>query len=84
MLPNDGCRVRGVIVAGLAPGVWQVQLPNGHRLVARVRRRQWAQGLGRTWGPGHRVLLWVTPADMSRALVVEEETDTLNLERVKP
>ncbi len=84
MLPDDGCRVTGVIVAGLAPGVWQVQLPNGHRLVARVRRRQWEQGLGRTWGPGQQVPLWVTPADMTRALVVEEGTDRLNLESVKP
>lgn len=77
MLPADACRVTGVLMDELAPGVWRAQLPNGHRLVARLRRRELERGRGRGLGPGRAVPLWVTPADMSQALVVWEELEPL-------
>lgn len=76
MLPADVCRVDALIVKTLAPGVWQVELPNGHRLVARVRRRDLARAAAAGWGPGAPVEVWVTPGDMSQGLVIfEAEND---------
>lgn len=77
MLPADACRVGAVIVKTLAPGVWQVELPNGHRLVARVRRRELARVAAAGLGPGAPVDVWVTPGDMSQGLVLFETQNQL-------
>lgn len=77
MLPADACRVGAVILKTLAPGVWQVELPNGHRLVARVRRRELARAAAAGLGPGSPVEVWVTPGDMSQGLVVFEAENIL-------
>lgn len=77
MLPADACRVTGVLMDELAPGVWRAQLPNGHWLIARLRRRELERGRNRGLEPGRVVPLWVTPADMSQALVICEETELL-------
>ena len=77
MLPADACRVGAVIVKTLAPGVWQVELPNGHRLVARVRRRELARAAVAGLGPGSPVAVWVTPGDMSQGLVIFETQNQL-------
>lgn len=78
MLPADTCRVGGVIVKNLAPGVWQVELPNGHRLVGRVRRCDLARAEGAGLGPGRSVALWVTPADMAQGLVILDAQNDRN------
>ncbi len=70
MLPGDACPATGVIVAALGPGVWRVRLPNGHELVARLRRRDRERPEPRALGPGCPVQLAVAPADMSHAVVV--------------
>lgn len=77
MLPADACRVGAVIVKTLAPGVWQAELPNGHRLVARVRRRELARGAAAGLGPGSPVDVWVTPGEMSQGLVIFETQNQL-------
>ncbi len=67
MSGTDACVAPGVIVAVLRPGVWRVELPNGHRLVARVLRRD----AGRVGGldVGSEVSVAVSPADPSQGIV---------------
>lgn len=63
----DACVVVGVIVESLGEGVWRVELPNGHRLVARLLRRDRAAA-GR-YGVGSQVTLAVSPADPTLGIV---------------
>lgn len=68
MPPADGCTVPGVIVEALAPAVWRVELPNGHRLVARLLRRDAARAAEFT--VGSTVTVRVSPGDMSVGVLV--------------
>ncbi len=70
MPPADGCTVRGVIVEVLAPGVWRVALPNGHRLVARLLRRDAARAA--EFVIGTVLTVRVSPGDLSVGVVVME------------
>ena len=64
---EDAFRVEGVILAVLAPGVFRLELSNGHRLVGygtrrdRVRLAQWA--------PGRRVSVELSPCDLSKGRI---------------
>jgi translation initiation factor IF-1 len=61
-----------VIVAGLAGGVWRVELANGYRLIARWPRRQ--SGATPPLAVGDRLRLEVTPFDLSKGLIVCRES----------
>jgi translation initiation factor IF-1 len=73
MLPADACVAPGVIVAALGPGVWRVELPNGHQLVARVRRRDCERPEVGRLAPGGAVSVAVVPGDMSRGWVMIDQ-----------
>lgn len=73
MLPADACLAPGVIVAVLGPGVWRVELPNGHRLVARVRRRERERPEVRRLAAGSAVNVAVVPGDMSQGWVMIDQ-----------
>jgi translation initiation factor IF-1 len=62
---------RGRVVATLSAAAWWVELANGHRLVARVLRRD----AGRMDRPeiGAVVGVAVSPGDLSQGVVVVEE-----------
>lgn len=68
----DACLAAGVVVQALRPGVWRVELPNGHRLVARRLRRD--LGRGPDPGVGSFVTVSVSPADPSQGILVLETT----------
>lgn len=65
--------VEGVIVGVLQPGVYRVALPNGHRLIGYVVRRD--QGWGSTLGPDDRVRVECSPYDLSKGRVRPREID---------
>lgn len=68
MPPTDVCTAPGMIVETLAPGVWRVALPNGHRLVARLLRRDAARASEFT--VGSVLTVRVSPGDLSVGVVV--------------
>lgn len=63
----DACVAVGVIVEALAVGVWRVELPNGHRLVGRLLRRD--RGSAGQYRVGSAVTLTVSPADLTMGIV---------------
>jgi len=64
----------GRIVACLQPGVFRVELPNGHRLVAYVagrrRKRQCRHPVG------HDVIVKLSAFDLSKGRLKWEEVET--------
>lgn len=68
MPPADSCTVPGVIVEALGPAVWRVELPNGHRLVARLLRRDAARAVEFTVGTS--VTVKVSPGDLAVGVLV--------------
>jgi hypothetical protein len=70
MRPADACSAPGVIVGVAGLAAWRVSLPNGHHLVARRRRQdpEVVEGLV----PGVAVIVMVSPADMSKGLLVRQ------------
>lgn len=67
MSGTDACVVVGVIVESLGEGVWRVELPNGHRLVGRLLRRD--RTAAGQYGVGSPVTLAVSPADPTLGIV---------------
>ena len=68
MANSDSIEVEGVILAPLPNGVYRVELPNGHRLLAHVSgelRMNFTKVL-----PGDKVLLEISPYDLSRGRIV--------------
>ena len=70
MRPADACSTPGVILGSAGPGAWRVELPNGHRMVARLRRRDAV--FEKTFAAGAAVVVVVSPADMSKGLLIRE------------
>jgi translation initiation factor IF-1 len=60
-----------VIVERLGPAVWRVQLPNGHRLVARLIRR--LSDRAAEIEVGRRMQVEVSPCDLSKGRLVLSE-----------
>jgi translation initiation factor IF-1 len=56
-----------VIVAVVGPGVFRVELPNGHRLVGYGTRRE-RERLAQ-WVPGRRVRVELSPYDLSKGRI---------------
>jgi translation initiation factor IF-1 len=64
---NDAIHLEGTVTEVLPAGRWRIRLDNGHRLVARVLKKQQAViGSAQT---GDRVGLRVNPGDMSQGIV---------------
>lgn len=70
MRPTDACTAPGVILGTAGPVAWWVELPNGHRLIARILRRD-ADVRGNIV-PGASVVVMVSPGDMSKGVLVRE------------
>ena len=70
MAGEDAFQVEGVVLAALPNGTFQVELANGHRLLAFVAGR--AKGR-RMYAPGEKVLLQLTPYDLSSGRIVVEK-----------
>lgn len=64
---NDAIELAGAVIETLPAGRYRVELVNGHRLVARVVRRQQVEfGLIQM---GDQLLMAVSPSDMSQGVV---------------
>lgn len=61
---KDVFAVEGKVTASLQPGLYRVELPNGHRLIAYATRRRRESGL--QIGPGDRVTVELSPFDLSK------------------
>jgi len=69
----DAFRVEGRLMAVLPNGTFQVELANGHRLLAFATARDQQNFSGAQ--PGDKVKLQLTPFDLSTGrLVVEQKT----------
>ena len=65
--------VEGVIVASLAPGVFRVELPNGHCLVGYGFRRDREELLGLNLSD--RVQVELAPYDLSKGRIRPKQSD---------
>jgi len=66
-------RVEGRVIAVLSDRTWQVELANGHRLLAFAPGRTWENFTGLK--PGDKVKLQLTPFDLSTGrLLTAKET----------
>jgi translation initiation factor IF-1 len=72
MSGRAGIRAQGVIVEELAKCAYRVQLPNGHRLVARMPGRMRLRFV--RLALGERVVVEMMPYDLSRGSIVCEES----------
>ena len=71
MQPGDPFEVTARVVGTMAPGVFEIELRNGHRLVGHLPQRlRTADALP---GPGAEVRVRVSPFDMSDGLILREQ-----------
>jgi translation initiation factor IF-1 len=74
MAGEDAIKVEGAIVEVLPNGTCRVQLSNGHRVLAYVAGK--ARLSFARLAPGDRVLLEMSPYDLSVGrIIVEDRTD---------
>jgi translation initiation factor IF-1 len=64
---SSAFHVEGVIVRVIQPGVYRVELPNGHELLGYVTRRDRARMAGLV--SGQKVELELSPFDLSKGRV---------------
>ncbi|MEW6305154.1 MAG: translation initiation factor IF-1 [Verrucomicrobiota bacterium] len=69
MAGSDAIRIEGVVLEALPNSVFWVELPNGHRVIARLPRRLQPMALV----AGGKVVLEMSPADMSAGRIVMEK-----------
>ena len=58
----------------LPNGIWRVQLPNGHRIVAYCARKMRAHAA--VLKPGDRVTVEMSPFDMSKGCMTDRKQTT--------
>jgi len=68
---KDAFKVEGVIIAALPRMRFRVELPNGHRLLAHVPRRQQIEAEG--LAVGQRVAIEISPFDLSKGSITDLE-----------
>lgn len=74
--PHDDClRPLGTILQPLAPGLFQVSLPNGKKVTAHLSKELGAQAPALQ--PGQSVLLEISPFDLDRARIARLEAPIL-------
>ncbi len=61
---KDVFEVEGTVRECLQAGLYRVELPNGHRVLAYATRRKRESGL--QIGPGERVTVELSPFDLSK------------------
>ena len=74
MSGEHALRAQGLVIGARPPATFLVELPNGHRLYARVPRKQ-AHHVPRV-KTGGRVTVEVTPFDLSKGVIIFEEDET--------
>jgi translation initiation factor IF-1 len=65
-MATEELRAGAVVIEALEPGVYRLELPNGHRCVARVGR-----GFTGLLATGDRATVVFQPYDLSRGRIVE-------------
>jgi translation initiation factor IF-1 len=70
MAGDRAFQVEGVVIESLPPGMYRVELSNGHRVRAFVAGRAKQTFAGLT--PGDKVKLQMSPYDMSEGRIVIE------------
>lgn len=70
MAREDALRVEGRIVQALRPALFRVVLGNDHSLLGYVGSRGRGNDLG--YGIGDRVLVEVSPFDLSKGTILEK------------
>ena len=63
-MATEELRADARVIELMAPGVYRLELPNGHRCVARVPR-----GFTGTFSPGDRASVIFQPYDLSRGRI---------------
>jgi translation initiation factor IF-1 len=63
----ESITVSGLVLASLAGPLFEVELPNGHRIAAHLAARLRQEGGGLR--PGDRVRVEMTPYDMSKGRI---------------
>ena len=71
MAGEDAYEATGTVIGAIADRVYLLELPNGHRLVARVPRRV-PEGKA-LFGPGDTVNLELSPFDLSKGRILVEQ-----------
>jgi translation initiation factor IF-1 len=69
---EDAIKVEGKIVEVLKETLFCVELPNGHRLLARVPVRARYAVAGRS--AGDKVIVEISPYDLSKGCITPEES----------
>ena len=68
---RDPFKVEGRITEALPNGTYRAELANGHRLLAFMTRR--SSDRGTRFAPGDKVNLEISPFDLSKGRIVQEE-----------
>jgi translation initiation factor IF-1 len=71
MAGEDGFRIEGAVIETLGAGRFRVELANGHRLLGFCARTMRAASA--RLRPGDRVILKVSPCDLSKGRIVLNE-----------
>ncbi len=71
MLRKDAIQASGVVLETLPDEAFRVELPNGHRLVARMRSSLKLNFM--QVAAGDRVTVELSPYDLSRGMIVLKE-----------
>ncbi len=71
-MPREGAiKVEGLVVEALSNETYRVQLANGHRVLGFVPRKTRPKVI--RWNPGDKVMLEMSPYDLSEGRIVIEE-----------
>ena len=70
---EDAIKIEGRIVAVLPKTLFRVELPNGHCIMAHVRRRNWERAAG--LNVGDNATVEVSPFDFSKGRLVWSEKE---------
>jgi len=73
MARANAIHVAGIVVEALSNRTYQVELINGHRVFAFLSRRERA-GFAQV-APGDRVMLEMSPYDLSEGRIILEKKD---------
>ena len=72
----DSIRVEGRVIEMLANPTMRVELPNGHRILAFMSGKLRLQFV--RLKPGDKVVIEMSPFDLSKGCIIEHKHDTKN------
>ena len=64
--------VEGIVIEAMPNGRYRIELPNGHRFVGIVVRKASSELANLMMG--HRVTIEMSPSDMSKGLIIRNQT----------